>query len=189
MAKLPVSPKKSMKTQHGPVVHTPEKPPEEKRGRGRPSLPYDKELHPRWAWSLAIDGKTEPQIAALMGIGLTTLRKWKQQQSDFAAAINDTRENADAHVEASLYKRACGFTSHEDKLTKDGEVVSCAVEIVPDVAAEIFWLKNREPKKWRDKQDVNLSGHVDAGKPDLTRVSETELKAALALVSKLTGKV
>jgi hypothetical protein len=162
---------------------------QEKRGRGRPSLPFDKELHPRWAWSLAIDGKTQPQIAALMGISISTLKKWVGLYPDFASAINDTRENADAHVEASLYKRACGFTAYEDKLTKDGEVVRCAVEIVPDVAAQIFWLKNREPKKWRDKQDLNLSGRVAAGKPDLTRVSEPELKAALALVEKLRGQV
>ena len=190
MSKLPISPKKSPKALHVPVIHTPPapKPPEEKRGRGRPSLPYDKELHPRWAWSLAITGKTEPQIAAAMGISLSTLKKWKSIYPDFSTAINDTKESADAHVVKSLYQRACGYTAYEDKVTKDGDVVSCRVEIAPDVAACIFWLKNREPKTWRDKQDVNLSGHVDAGKPDLTKVSETELKAALTLVEKLKGQ-
>lgn len=163
-------------------------PPEEKRGRGRPSIPYDKTLHPRWAWSLAIVGKTEPQIAAAMGISLTTLKKWKNQEPDFASAIKTSKEVSDGEVVASLYKRACGFIAHEDKVTKDGDVVRCDVEIAPDVAACIFWLKNREPKVWRDKQDVNLSGHVDAGKPDLTKVSESELKAALSLVDKLKGQ-
>jgi hypothetical protein len=123
-----------------------------------------------------------------MGIGMTSLRKWKDQYPEFAIAINDTREAADSGVVVSLYKRACGYTAYEDKVTKDGDVVSCRVEIAPDVAACIFWLKNREPKTWRDKQDVNLSGHVDAGKPDLTKVSETELKAALTLVDKLKGQ-
>jgi hypothetical protein len=28
------------------------------------------------------------------------------------------------------------------------------------VTAQIFWLKNRQPDKWRDKQDLELSGGV-----------------------------
>lgn len=31
-------------------------------------------------------------------------------------------------------------------------------EVVPDTTAQIFWLKNRRPDKWRDKQDIEHSG-------------------------------
>lgn len=34
-------------------------------------------------------------------------------------------------------------------------------EIIPDTTAQIFWLKNRKPKQWRDKQDIEHSGGVD----------------------------
>ena len=34
-------------------------------------------------------------------------------------------------------------------------------EVAPDVTAQIFWLKNRKPEQWRDKQDVDLSGQVN----------------------------
>lgn len=30
--------------------------------------------------------------------------------------------------------------------------------VLPDTTAQIFWLKNRKPKEWRDKQDVSLEG-------------------------------
>ncbi|MDD5356326.1 MAG: hypothetical protein PHY56_07320, partial [Candidatus Omnitrophica bacterium] len=30
-------------------------------------------------------------------------------------------------------------------------------EVIPDVTAQIFWLKNRQPDKWRDKQEVEHS--------------------------------
>lgn len=33
-------------------------------------------------------------------------------------------------------------------------------EVVPDVTAQIFWLKNRKPETWRDKQQVEHSGEV-----------------------------
>lgn len=38
-------------------------------------------------------------------------------------------------------------------------------EVVPDTTAQIFWLKNRRPDKWRDKQDVELSGDVKTNNP------------------------
>ncbi|MGI6080831.1 MAG: helix-turn-helix domain-containing protein [Candidatus Avilachnospira sp.] len=33
-------------------------------------------------------------------------------------------------------------------------------EVIPDTTAQIFWLKNRRPDKWRDMQKVELSGEV-----------------------------
>lgn len=46
-------------------------------------------------------------------------------------------------------------------------------EVIPDTTAQIFWLKNRRPDKWRDKQDVEHSGQIggvtivnDIPKPD-----------------------
>lgn len=34
-------------------------------------------------------------------------------------------------------------------------------EVVPDTTAQIFWLKNRMPDKWRDKQNVEISGALE----------------------------
>ncbi len=34
-------------------------------------------------------------------------------------------------------------------------------EVVPDTTAQIFWLKNRKPEQWRDKQDVQISKSID----------------------------
>lgn len=33
-------------------------------------------------------------------------------------------------------------------------------EVVPDTTAQIFWLKNRRPDKWRDRQDIQHSGEI-----------------------------
>lgn len=43
-------------------------------------------------------------------------------------------------------------------------------EVQGDTTAQIFWLKNRKPEQWRDKQDVQHSGSVNVNNPykDLT---------------------
>lgn len=38
-------------------------------------------------------------------------------------------------------------------------------ELPPDTVAQIFWLKNRKPEQWRDKQNVELSGRLDTSNP------------------------
>ncbi len=65
-------------------------------------------------------------------------------------------------VERALLKRALGF-SHEETHTEEmidkatGEILETAKrrsvkkEIVPDVRALLFWLKNRRPDRWRDR--------------------------------------
>lgn len=152
--------------------------------RGRPT-DYNEKLHPRWAWSLAILGKTELEIAKAMGIGYSTLKLWKSKYPEFLAAINTTRDEADADVVASLYQRARGYVAYEDKVTKDGDIVRCAIDVPPDVAACIFWLKNREPARWRDKQDVALSGTVRQQTIDLKKMTKQDLQAAIALARKI----
>nr|WP_308743166.1 helix-turn-helix domain-containing protein [uncultured Anaerocolumna sp.] len=34
-------------------------------------------------------------------------------------------------------------------------------DVAPDTTAQIFWLKNRKPKEWRDKQDIEVSGNFN----------------------------
>lgn len=56
-------------------------------------------------------------------------------------------------------------------------------DVAPDVTAQIFWLKNRKPDVWRDKQQVEHSGGVTNTVIDLTAEERKkridELKAKL----------
>lgn len=103
----------------------------------------------------ARDGLTEEQIASNIGIGRTTLYEWKQKEPNIMNALKKGKEVADYIVENSLYKKAIGYTItlHKQKVTKDGYVVDIEEEMhVPgDTTAQIFWLKNRKPEKWREK--------------------------------------
>lgn len=115
-----------------------------------------------WARS----GLTEEQIAHNLGIGYTTLKEYKNKYSSLMAALKRGKEVVDFEVEGALYKRAIGYKSLEVKTVTnpDGSVTTTETikEVPADVTAQIFWLKNRKPDKWRDKvqQDVNLATKV-----------------------------
>ena len=103
----------------------------------------------------ARDGLTDEQIAHNMGVAYSTLRDWKNKYPALSAALKKGKEVVDNEVENALLKRALGYSYKEIKTKDDGdkiEVTETIKEVVPDVTAQIYWLKNRRPDKWRDKQ-------------------------------------
>ena len=107
----------------------------------------------------ARDGLTEQQIAHNMGIGLTTLKDWKNKFPSILTAIKKGKAPVDLEVENALLKRALGY-DYEEVITEIEEmgegrqkkhVRKLKKHMAPDVTAQIFWLKNRRPGRWRDK--------------------------------------
>lgn len=105
----------------------------------------------------ARDGLTDEQIAHNMGCAYSTFRVWKDKFPAFSAALKRSKEIVDYEVENALLKRAIGYKRTEQIATKDGDIVEIEKEVPPDVTAQIFWLKNRRPDKWRDKQEAMVS--------------------------------
>ncbi len=120
----------------------------------------------------ARDGLTDEQIAHNMGITRKTLAEWKNKYGDICDTLKKEKEIVDIQVENALLKRALGYSYKEttqelvtDRNTgKSKMAVTKVVEkqVVPDTTAQIFWLKNRRPDKWKDKQDVQVSGTLKA---------------------------
>ncbi|MBT2287988.1 helix-turn-helix domain-containing protein [Paenibacillus albidus] len=132
----------------------------------------------------ARDGLTDEQISGNMGVKRQTLYDWKNRFPDISDALKKGKEVIDRQVENALLKRALGY--QYDEVTREasreideetGEYVHKMIEtkrvtkeVQGDTTAQIFWLKNRKPEQWRDKQDVQHSGSVDVNNPykDLT---------------------
>ena len=108
----------------------------------------------------ARDGLTDEQIAKNMGIALSTLKLWKNGHPAILAALKRGKEVIDIEVENALYKRAIGYTYEEVKEEEmpDGRVRRTVTikEVAGDTTAQIFWLKNRKPAEWRDKQNIEI---------------------------------
>jgi hypothetical protein len=125
---------------------------------GRPSL-YRPEYCEQAA-KLCQLGATDIEIADFFDVNKVTLYRWQAQYPEFCNSIKTAKEAADERVERSLYQKATGYTHDSEKLFYDaqsGAVVRAPVRehIPPSDTAMIFWLKNRRPKEWRDKQDIN----------------------------------
>ncbi|MBL8968259.1 MAG: hypothetical protein JNG85_14730 [Spirochaetaceae bacterium] len=139
-----------------------ERPAGEKAKTGRPTK-YDPAIHPALGEAWAAAGKTDKQIAEKLGIAESTLNLWKIEHPAFSESLTRGKAGPDEQVESSLFARATGYSFDTEKLlvVSDGKDLGSHVErhpIVehcpPDVTACIFWLKNRRPDRWRDKQEI-----------------------------------
>lgn len=123
---------------------------------GRPTL-YRGDIHPAFAAHLAQEGKTEDEIAERLGVNRSTLVEWKNKYPEFSNAMKSNKEEADSVVEQSLYRKAV-----------QGDVIACR-----------YWLSNRQPAKWREKQEVEQSGTVKVeGKIEVLSLEDVTKKYA-----------
>lgn len=107
----------------------------------------------------AREGLTDIQIAGKIGISKQTLYDWKKKYADFSDSLKKGKDVIDRQVENALLKRALGYEYEEtSEKYEGGELVEKKItkkQVVPDTTAQIFWLKNRQPSKWRDKVQVD----------------------------------
>lgn len=135
---------------------------DENRGKGRPSA-YKTE-YAELAKRLCMLGFTDSELATAMGVSEPTINAWKKKYPEFLKALKTGKLIADADVAAKLFHRATGYEHPEDDIRAiDGRVVITPTikHYPPDTAAAIFWLKNRQRDKWRDKQEIEHSGEVN----------------------------
>ena len=114
----------------------------------------------------ARDGLTDEQMCQNMGISKDTFYRWKSTYSAFSDALKKGKAPVDIQVENALLKRALGYEYEEtvteiveeDDGSKKKHIKKTTRHIPPDTTAQIFWLKNRRPDKWRDRieQSVNV---------------------------------
>jgi hypothetical protein len=141
-------------------------------GGGRPTS-YKPE-YAEWAVKLCRLGATDEDLARSFDVSETTINAWKLKHVEFYEALKQGKDLADAEVADKLFKRATGYSHDAVKIvanatTKDEHVVHYTEHYPPDTTACIFWLKNRQSAKWRDKieQDVKHSGNVVVQASDL----------------------
>lgn len=109
-----------------------------------------------------------------MGVGLSTYYRWQTEHQELRDAIKKGKAPVDIEVENALYKKATGY-EYEETITDieelaDGKqrkhIRKVKKYCPPDTLAQIFWLKNRRPERWRDKpmtvEDTSTMEKLDA---------------------------
>lgn len=86
------------------------------------------------------NGATDREIAERLGVSEDSIYTYKRKFSEFSETLKKTRDAVDGEVENALLQSALNGNT----------------------TAQIFWLKNRRPKVWRDKpEDGNGDEHCD----------------------------
>lgn len=141
---MPAKPKKD-KTEPAPV--------------GRPTK-YEAD-YAEQGYKLCLLGATDKELADFFEVSEATLNNWKHEHPKFLESIKKGKDHADSNVADRLYQRATGFNHPEEQIFQfQGQVVRAQTvkQYAPDTVACIFWLKNRQKGKWRDKQDHEVTG-------------------------------
>jgi hypothetical protein len=117
-------------------------------------------------------GAIDKDLAEAFGVSDRAIKDWRAAHPDFAEACAIGKEAADDMVERALFHRAIGYEHPAEKIFNNNGTIVRAETVEhypPDTAAAFIWLKNRKPKSWRDRQEIEVT--------DLTATGEALRKA------------
>jgi len=165
-----------------------------KHAGGRPTK-YDEKYNEQ-AYKYCLLGADDKRLAELFDISESTVNLWKLEHPEFSESIKKGKVIADAEIANSLYQKAKGF-EHEDvqvfQFQGEPVIVPITKYYPPDTGAAMAWLKNRQPDKWRDTQNIEVSGAN--GGPLLTQnivaLADSDLKQLLEIMerSQIQGEI
>ena len=128
---------------------------------GRPAT-YT-EQHKEVMLRLAPLGYTNDEIADIIGCTRSTFYKWLQDDPELSDALKISKSIMDSEVTQSLLKKALGKVETVETISgicpNTGNLIETkkVKQHAPDTTSMIFWLKNRRPDLWREKQEVQHS--------------------------------
>lgn len=130
---------------------------------GRPTK-Y-KEEYNDLAYKFCLLHATDAKLAEFFDTTEQTINSWKHEYPMFLESIKKGKEIADMEVAQSLVHRAKGYSHKEDKIFLHGGlpvIVPTIKHYVPDTLAAMYWLNNRNPDRWMQKQEVKIDMDIDA---------------------------
>jgi hypothetical protein len=123
-------------------------------------------------------GLTDKEMAHVFDVAESTIHKWKIEFPLFSESIKAGKENADSEVADRLYQRAMGYEHEEEKIFQyEGEPVRVQTRkhYPPDTQAASLWLRNRQPKRWRDQTDHTVRIESETITPEEQQAAIDEL--------------
>jgi len=142
---------------------------------GRPTI-FNEDIQEK-ILKMAETGLTDKQVAYIVGVTEQTINNWKLKHPAFFESLKIAKELSDLKVVNMLYRKASGgltITEKHEGVDATGNIIDKTIvkELPPSDTAAIFWLKNRQPDKWRDKveQEItqrNININIDSDDKDL----------------------
>ena len=120
------------------------------------------EVYNSLAYKYCLLGATDVELSEFFDVSEKTINNWKVEHPEFLQSVIRGKHVADAEVANSFHKKALGYR-YEEKVheaDESGELKLVKVtekEQAPDAGAALNWLKNRQPKKWRDAKETKVT--------------------------------
>lgn len=115
---------------------------------------------------LAALGVQRTQLAKLLGISRRSLYNYLED-AEFLAHFRKGEARALQAVEVALFRRCVGYTAQEVTMSrgKKGQLqITKVVEkhVPPDPTCLIYYTHNRDPRRWpnRQQQDLSMNGRI-----------------------------
>ena len=109
------------------------------------------------ARKLCLLSYTNADLADFFGVDVTTINNWMNEIPDFRASVVPAKDLADAEIVEKLAQKALGYSQRveEVKVINNRPVkIEYTKNYPPDTTAAIFWLKNRQSQRWRDRREI-----------------------------------
>lgn len=116
-------------------------------------------------------GATITSACEAVGISRETFYDWMKKKPDVSDTIKKTMAIPDKKVENALFKMATGSFRYTEKhyeqirdakgkTTEKQLIKTIRKRALPNVTAQIFYLKNKKSEEWRDRHDLDVSADV-----------------------------
>ena len=151
---------------------------------------YDPERHPERVRRMGLLGLTDIEMCFQLGISEATFYAWKKRYTAFLKALESGKGEADEIVAETMFNLATGRVRQPavkvfyDKDKGEAVYAPYVEAIPPNVTAQKLWLTNRQPHKWRERKEVEVSGGIEhkislmSPAERLQRLLELQKKAA-----------
>lgn len=119
----------------------------------------------------AKEGWTEKEIAEELKISYSGFRNYKKQHLELVGILTENKKIADSAAKGALFQKVIGQSYIKEIRERDenGRLVIVKKETVvipPDTQAAKFWLANRDPENWKNRETKDINAHVDANIED-----------------------
>lgn len=116
------------------------------------------------AEKLSRRGFTDKETAEIIDVSERSITRWKTKHPEFSLSLSLWKVESNGKVEKSLFERATGYCHPETKaqwVSSEGggqwETIDMVKHYPPDATSMIFWLKNRDPERWKDKTEQDVT--------------------------------
>lgn len=134
---------------------------------------YEEKVLPRLeeVGTWAKEGWTEKEIADELKISYSGFRNYKKQHLELVGILTENKKIADSAAKGALFQKVIGQSYIKEIRERDenGRLVIVKKETVvipPDTQAAKFWLANRDPENWKNRETKDINAHVDANIED-----------------------